>query len=401
MAALSLSKDCAQSMSNASGISTSSGATSEKLAESAAEPKSGPSDPATVVAAAKSTFQALGDAGGALLLTEESQRAISDSSPMVSSDAVMLEKTLSGTIRVPRLDGLDEHDCRKPNSVRLEASTTHLSTDSSSTANGKECPETPVDPVAKRRNLEWLRMHYRSMNEMARLPYVHADLLQLYGYFYSPPPPYSDDEGSVMVHDGILGPPQHPGGLGYSPVGGGSPMTNPWTPSSSPLKQSALQRKTSYRGLHDIMTGQNINTHPSPNFCAAAENSSKRRPVPDQSVQPATKRARSEQPRIDYFPRLKVSCRAQCVARYFSRDSHYSYKLCTNNTSMENNISRRKLSCISQLPNKPRHWRCCGSLSLWKQPCFSVVIHIATNNPPLPLARPIQVRPLLPMPKWF
>ena len=324
VSALSPSKDSTQSMSNASEMSSCS-ATSEKLAESEAEPKSGPSDPATVVAAAKSAFQALGDAGGALLLTEESQRAISDSSPMVSSDAVMLEKTPSGTIRVPRLDGLDENDRNKPNSVRLEVSPTHLSTDSLSTANGKECPETPVNPVAKRRNLEWLRMHYRSLNEMARLPYVHADLLQLYRYFYSPPPPYSDDEGSVIVHDGIIGPPQHLGGLGVSPVGGGAPMTNLWTSSSSPLKQSALQRKTSYRGLNDIMTGQGNNTLPLPNFGAAAENSSKRRPVPDQSMQPATKRARSEQPRIDHFPRLKVSFVRSSVVRCFFNDLHYSY----------------------------------------------------------------------------
>lgn len=319
VAALAPSQDSTQSMSNASRASSSS-ATSEKLAESAAEPKSGPSDPATVVAAAKSAFQALGDAGGALLLTEESQRAISDSSPMVSSDAVMLEKTPSGTIRVPLLDGLDESDYKKSNSVRLEASTTHISDISLCMANGKDCPETPVDPVAKRRNLEWLRMHYRSLNEMARLPYIHADLLQLYRYFYSPPPPYADDEGSVIVHDGILGPHQQPGGLSFSPVGGAAAMTNMWSSSSSPsphVKQSALQRKTSYRGLHDVMMGQSNNTLPSPNFGAAAENSSKRRPVPDQSMQPATKRARSDKPRIDYFPRLKVSCRACSIRSLF------------------------------------------------------------------------------------
>jgi hypothetical protein len=92
-------------------------------------------------------------------------------------------------------------------------------------------------------------------------------------------------------------------------VGGGAPMTNLWTSSSSPVKQSALQRKSSYRGLNDIIMGQGNNILPLPNFgaAAAAENSSKRRPVPDQAMQPATKRARSEQPRIDYFPRLKVS----------------------------------------------------------------------------------------------
>jgi hypothetical protein len=306
--ALAPSKDSTQSMPNASEMSSSS-ATLEKLAESPAEPRMGPSDPATVVAAARSAFLALGDAGGALLLTEESQRSISDSSPMVSSDAVMLEKTPSGTIRVPVLDGLDENHYKHSNCVKLEAGTTHISTDRLCMVDGKDCPKASVDPVAKRRNLEWLRMHYRSLNEVARLPYVHADLLQLYRYFYSPPEPHADDEGSVIVHDGILGPPQQPGGLGF--VGGGAAMTNLWGTSSSPVKQSALQRKTSYRGLHDIMIGQSNIALPSPNFGAAAENSSKRRPMPDQSMQPATKRARSDKPRIEYFPRIKVSCYVQ------------------------------------------------------------------------------------------
>jgi hypothetical protein len=303
--ALAPSKDSTHSMSNASVISSFSATSEEKLEESPAEPKTGPSDPATVVAAAKSAFLALGDAGGALLLTEESQRSISDSSPMVSSDAVMLEKTPSGTIRVPVLDGLDENHYKHSNSSKQGASTTHISTDRLIMVDGKDCPNTSVDPVAKRKNLEWLRMHYRSLNEVERLPYAPGDLLQMYRYFYSPPEPHADDEGSVIVQDSFLGPPQQPGG-DFNHVGGGTAMTNLWGTSSSPLKQSALQRKTSYRGLNVIMLGQSNIALPSPNFCAAAENSSKRRPMPDQSMQPATKRARSDKPRIEYFPRLKV-----------------------------------------------------------------------------------------------
>ncbi|KAL3815406.1 hypothetical protein ACHAXA_011524 [Cyclostephanos tholiformis] len=303
--ALAPSKDCTHSFSNASGISSSS-ATSEKLIESPAEPKTGPSDPATVVAAAKSAFLALGDAGGALLLTEESQRSISDSSPMVSSDAVMLEKTPSGTIRVPVLDGLDENHHKQSSSVKVETGATHISTDRLCMANEKDCLKASVDPVAKRRNLEWLRMHYRSLNEVARLPYVHADLMQLYRYFYSPPESHADDEGSVIVHDRNLGPSQQSAGSGFGPVDGAAAMTM-WGTSSSPRKRSILQRKTSYRSLHDIMVGQSNNALPSPNFGAATEHSSsKRRPVPDQSMQPATKRARSDKPRIEYFPRTKA-----------------------------------------------------------------------------------------------
>ena len=294
-AALASSKDSTQSMSTMGGgmsvTSSSVNAASEKSAERP-EPKAGPSDPATVVAAAKSAFEALGDAGGALLLTEEPQRAISDSSPMVSSDAVMLEKTPSGTIRVPSLDEVDNNESsarqnyHKP--VPLEVSTLHASTETLCTANGKDCPETPVDPAAKKRNMDWLRLHFRSLNEMIQLPYVYADLLQLYRYFYSPA--YADEDSSL--HEGM--PPPHLG-IGL----------NPGLSSSPPQKLSGLQRKISYRGLHDVMMGQSNNNIPSPNF--TLENSCKRRPgARDQLMQPATKRARSGKPRIDYFPRLKV-----------------------------------------------------------------------------------------------
>ena len=259
------------------------------------EPKSGPSDPATVVAAAKGAFEALGDAGGALLLTEEPQRAISDTSPMVSSDAVMLEKTPSGTVRVPSLNEYPhEHfHTSSHETAPLDTSVSHAShasVDSLCTANGKSCPETPVDPEAKKRNMEWLRLHYRSLNEIIQLPYVYADLLQLYRYFYSSGE--VDDEDSV--HDGM--PPPGPGfNLGTAP-------------SPTPQKMSGLQRKISYRGLDIIAGGKGSITIPSSNFSHASESSSKRRPMSeDESMQPpANKRARSGKPRIDYFPRLKA-----------------------------------------------------------------------------------------------
>lgn len=261
------------------------------------EPKSGPSDPATVVAAAKGAFEALGDAGGALLLTEEPQRAISDTSPMVSSDAVMLEKTPSGTVRVPSLNEYPHEHFHTSNheTAPLDASASHAShasVDSLCTANGKSCPETPVDPEAKKRNMEWLRLHYRSLNEIIQLPYVYADLLQLYRYFYSSGEVEVDDEDS-SVHDGM--PPPGPGfNLGTAP-------------SPTPPKMSGLQRKISYRGLDAIAGGKSVSV-PSSNFSHASESSSKRRPMSeDESMQPpANKRARSGKPRIDYFPRLKA-----------------------------------------------------------------------------------------------
>ncbi len=275
------------------------------------------------MAAAESAFEALGDAGGALLLTEEPQRSISDSSPMVSSDAVMLEKTPSGTIRVPSLDDSDRGDNffrqkkQQPQSqpdVPLEASDVHASSGSLCTANGKDCPETPVDPAAKRRNMDWLRLHFRSLNEMMQLPYVHADLLQLYRYFYSPADDGADggDNGDgVVAREGMPPPTPRPGHrsvMGFGPGVVATAHRPSGTPPMMAKSPCGLQRKISYRGLHDVMMGRpgGRDLAPSPNF-GLPENSSKRRPMAeDRSMQPATKRARNGKPRIDYFPRLKV-----------------------------------------------------------------------------------------------
>lgn len=170
-------------------------------------------------------------------------------------------------------------------------------------------PETPVDPEVKRRNLEFLRLHYRSLNEMARLPYAHADLLQLHRYFYAPLEPNTDDECDSSVHIGIFGLPKPKGGSlggGGGGRGGYGAASVTWSTSSSPspspqLKQSALQRKSSYRGLHEIMTRQSESSIlPTLNFGISCK-----RPL-DESKQPVTKRAKSDKPRIDYYLRLKA-----------------------------------------------------------------------------------------------
>lgn len=274
--------------------------------------QNGPSDPATVVAAAKRAFDALGDAGGALLLTEEPQRAISDSSPMVSSDAVMLERTPSGTIQVPSLaaepaDNDDDslslscnNSCHSLKSGSAPGGMMRrMSGESLCTANGSNRPETPIDPESRRRNMEWLRMHFRSLNEMGQLPYAYDDLVQLHRYFYSVD---SDEDGST-------GGARDECGMPPPPASGGVHVN------TAPPKSSGLQRKISYRGLNDMAKqqrgGGNSPLYQPPLNFAHAENSSSKRNLQqmaeDLSMQPANKRSRSnDKPRIDYFPRIKV-----------------------------------------------------------------------------------------------
>ena len=259
------------------------------------ETKVGPSDPATVVAAAKRAFATLGDDGGALLLTEEPQRAISETSPMVCSDAVMLEKTLSGSVIVPCLDDSEEESAEMvtPNTP-LHMSYKNASGDSLCTANGKDCPESPIDPITKKRNMDWLRLHYRSLHEIVQLPYVYADLLQLHRYFFS-----LDTEDDISVTETKA--PQY--GIAIRPSAG--PFTSSSLSNSTTV--SGLQRKPSFRGLQDMMACQRSSLQ-QPQIYIETENTSKRRPeTGSQPMQPAPKRARSDKPRIDYFPRIKVS----------------------------------------------------------------------------------------------
>ncbi|EJK47943.1 hypothetical protein THAOC_33304, partial [Thalassiosira oceanica] len=299
--------------SMSTGVSTVSGIQTNGVRPQADSRQNGPSDPATVVAAAKKAFDALGDAGGILLLTEEPQRAISDSSPMVSSDAVMLERTPSGTIQVPTL--ADEQADNDDDSLSLSCHNSRHSLNSGSapggmmrrmsgeslcTANGSNRPETPIDPESRRRNMEWLRMHFRSLNEIGQLPYAYDDLVQLHRYFYSVD---SDEDGSAGGGRDECGmpPPPAPGGIHVN---------------TAPPKSSGLQRKISYRGLNDMLAkqqgdgGNSPLYQPSLNFAPAENSSSKRnlrQMAEDLSMQPANKRSRSnDKPRIDYFPRIKA-----------------------------------------------------------------------------------------------
>ena len=284
---------------SSAGASVSSTGTGIANSAEKTEVKAGPSDPATVVAAAKAAFAELGDDGGTLLLTEEPQRAISETSPMVCSDAVMLEKTLSGSVIVPCLDDSDEDTplTITPNTP-LHASMKCASAEQLCTSNGKDCPESPIDPITKKRNMDWLRQHYRSLNEVVQLPYIYADLMQLHRYFFSLD---SDDDSNNNSTNTKT--PQSGIAMRSSISPFNSSSTNPG-PQINQVS-SALQRKPSFRGL-DMMESQNNSLH-QPQIYVGAENTSKRRPVPGtQPMQPAPKRARNDKPRIEYFPRIKV-----------------------------------------------------------------------------------------------
>jgi hypothetical protein len=318
------------------GASISSAGTQVDKTTERNETKVGPSDPATVVAAAKAAFACLGDDGGTLLLTEEPQRAISDTSPMVCSDAVMLEKTLSGSVIVPCLEDSDEGvpETITPNTP-MHPSMKNATAEQLCTANGRDCPESPIDPVTRKRNMDWLRQHYRSLNEITQLPYVYGDLMQLHRYFFS----LDSDDDSINTSEGKS--PQ----CGIAARPGVTPFSS--STLSPHMKQtiSGLQRKPSFRGLQDMMASQS-NALQQPQIYVGTENTSKRRPVSGSQPTPAPKRARNDKPRIDYFPRIKV----RLYVVVFS--THHTSK--TNYLSQFTPSVRLKLKNISLPRSKPK-----------------------------------------------
>jgi len=301
--------------------------------------KVGPSDPATVVAAAKSAFASLGDAGGAILHSEPNQREQSDGSPLVPSDAIMLEKTLSGTVRVPKFDN---EGCSEDDS--LGVSSLHMSTDSLSVTNLRSSAmhpekqkkmELPIDPTRKKRNVEWLRQHFFSLNEVAQLPFNHADLWKLHQYFFSPIESSGVNNGekveigtasSTSLSDkvGCCADPSTAGQFdsqrnteSYS----NSLLPNrnerrsevpPQLPAKLTRKSSVpgLSRKVSYRVLTDALSATPITSNCNSNGFGSA---GRRRTISvlgdngvgDPISQPASKRARNNKLRIAYYPRIK------------------------------------------------------------------------------------------------
>ena len=70
---------------------------------SGSKEQNGPAAPATVVRAAKMGLALIGNVLHSSLHTEPYEREISETSPVVPANATMLERTHSGTIRVPPL----------------------------------------------------------------------------------------------------------------------------------------------------------------------------------------------------------------------------------------------------------------------------------------------------------
>lgn len=293
----------------------------------------GPAAPASVVAAAKKAMHIVGEDGASSLITEPHQRDISDTSPLATMNATLLERTLSGTIRVPPIvQGLKGSGSQP----RLAEAWTESGMETANCQRTRTvtCDSPKYDPVRKDRNLEWLRLHFRSLHEIGRLPFSSADLWQLHQYFFSPisatdeqPSEYgspvetdSDEAGSNFpqseIHERVREP------LRKESSG---QVTQPRNLSQaqevSPLPADAshrasLGRAVSFQLLEDAVVA-NIARAPclsssyrrralemmsgdeedSDDFSTSSSESDE--------VEPVSKRAKNFKPRIAYYPRIR------------------------------------------------------------------------------------------------
>lgn len=253
-----------------------------------------PTDPQTVVIAAKNAMTYLQNAGGEEALSMESYaRDLAETSPIVPANATMLEQTHSGTVRVPSCATL----CDMMN-VPQVVEPSEESEGCNNASDGESwLPNPAEDPSRRINNAQWFQAHCRLLNEVAHLPFSSNDFLQLYRYFYSAKCNPGSGENNLNLTHSTSG--EH----GIDKKRGKCQdsqksicelrrvislhclnIPNP--------KSKALESKfaASKRRTWEVMT----------------EDSKEFTPNYDQGQEPITKRAKNSELRISLYPRLKV-----------------------------------------------------------------------------------------------
>jgi hypothetical protein len=296
----------------------------------------GPAAPAIVVAAAKKAMFVVGEDGASALTTEPHERMISDTSPLATTNAALLERTLSGTQRVPPivqgLKGSGSHP-------RLAEAWTESGMETTNGQQKKALP--PVSPkydhVRKDQNLDWLRLHFRSLHEIGRMPFNTADLWQLHQYFFSPisatevsprdvvSPAKTDSDGPdskpAPSEDPESRQSQIPNSMhSYKYISKEKSQEQ----ETSPLPSDAPELASLGRAVSFQILGEAVAVNATrANFGTDLHSSFKRRPLEmmsgdeddsddfstssseSETEQPASKRARNFKPRIAYYPRIR------------------------------------------------------------------------------------------------
>lgn len=236
----------------------------------------GPAPPAAVAAASKIAFSSLGANAPNLLRTEDHRKSVIEGAPVDSAVSAFMERTESGTLLAPPSTIISEAEISdflgggKPPGL-----STDIATPFSPATSVKSLLE---DHERRSLNLRWLRLHFRFLSDVGRLPFHNADLWQLHQYFFSPPFYFADSSASESSEPKLLI----------------SSSMNATTPSEeraeifhdSPYHHGALVDETSQHGMK----------RPSSFVGGEMEEAGH-----------LSKKAKNLKPRIEYFPRILVS----------------------------------------------------------------------------------------------
>jgi Ran GTPase-activating protein (RanGAP) involved in mRNA processing and transport len=244
----------------------------------------GPAPPAAVAAAAKVAFASLGTALQTLFQTEMYEKPISERPSVDPSDTALLERSLSGTLEIPKCSFVNEDELSEWEGGKSKMDGTDTLPSSAHTLSVQETYE---NSERRSRNLRWLRLHFRSLSEVGRIPFNNAELWHLHQYYFSPP--------NVVLHDcdGL----HHE--VTSTPARG---MAAPSTPNQQP-SAPGMGRAISFQSLGNAFSVSRSLSH-------AGGHKRRSEKQCQSEEQPALKRPKNSKPRIAYYPRIMTKLQA-------------------------------------------------------------------------------------------
>lgn len=247
----------------------------------ASDVRRGPAPPAAVAAASKIAFSSLGSNAPNLLRTEDHRKSVIEGAPVDSAVSAFMERTESGTLLAPPPTTLTEPEI---SDFLLGKKMQVLSTDNATPLAQATSFKSLLDDHERRSlNLRWLRLHFRFLSDVGRLPFHNADLWQLHQYFFSPPFYLTDSSASE---------------------------------SSEPKSTSSKIVTAPSDEL--IVTFEDAPQHPSTIGDVIAQHGMKRSSslavgeMEEEKGHPS-KKAKNLKPRIEYYPRILVRGKVYCV----------------------------------------------------------------------------------------
>ena len=279
--------------------------------------KVGPLDPPTVVAVARKAFASLENAQDEVR-SIPSYREPCFESPLVNDDAVMMEVSEDGIMRP--IEPTEEFKSNENTmsditfslsdvasleyDQKLQGALQNLSQpNDEKPASPQDCkPKLELDPDRKRKNIDWLCRHLRSLNELANKPFNSAEMWELHQHFFTPVSQLNLANAHLVCNSS-----DDDQNCDSDSRSNNDQMSTDGESNTIASSLPILRRRESFQLLSDVAAQSYFETSPS-------SKQSRSRPISVmieentscQSFQHRKKRAKRPKAKIAYFPRIKV-----------------------------------------------------------------------------------------------